>query len=167
MTGTMTPQQFVAKWQRVSLSERSACQQHFLDLCDLLGHPKPAETDPDGTTFTFERGCRKTDGTKGWADVWKRDFFGWEYKGKHKDLNAAYSQLQLYREALENPPLLVVCDMDRFEVRTNYTRKATRLCTVDLARLAADQPSPAWGSLLPTLVRLTPCECSSDAIPWC
>ena len=38
----MTPQQFIAKWQRVTLGERSACQQHFLDLCELLGQPKPA-----------------------------------------------------------------------------------------------------------------------------
>ena len=68
--------------------------------------------------------------------MWKRDFFGWEYKGKHRDLNEAYRQLLLYREALENPPLLVVCDMDRFEVRTNFTRKATRLYAFDLASLA-------------------------------
>jgi type II restriction/modification system DNA methylase subunit YeeA len=135
----MNAQQFIAKWQRVNLSERSACQQHFLDLCELLDHPKPAEADPEGATFTFERGCRKTDGTKGWADVWKRGFFGWEYKGKHKDLGEAYRQLQLYREALENPPLLVVCDMDRFEVRTNFTRKATRLYAFNLAGL----PDPA------------------------
>jgi hypothetical protein len=27
----------------------------------------------------------------------------------------------LYRESLENPPLLVVCDLDRFEVHTNFT----------------------------------------------
>jgi len=32
----MTPQEFVAKWSKVSLSERSACQQHFLDLCELV-----------------------------------------------------------------------------------------------------------------------------------
>jgi len=38
----MTPQDFIAKWQRANLSERSAAQQHFLDLCDLLGQPKPA-----------------------------------------------------------------------------------------------------------------------------
>jgi hypothetical protein len=135
----MTPQQFVAKWQKVKLSERSACQQHFLDLCELLGHPKPAEADPEGASFTFERGCRKTDGSKGWADVWKRDFFGWEYKGKHKDLDEAYRQLLLYRESLENPPLLVVCDMDRFEVHTNFTRKAVRVYTFCLANL----PDPA------------------------
>ena len=39
----VTPQKFIAKWQRVQLSERSACHQHFLDLCDLLGQPKPAD----------------------------------------------------------------------------------------------------------------------------
>ena len=52
----MTPQQFIAKWQRATLSERSACQQHFLDLCELLGQPKPAEADPEGTWYTFEKG---------------------------------------------------------------------------------------------------------------
>jgi hypothetical protein len=41
----MTPQEFIAKWQRSRLSERSACQQHFLDLCELLGQPKPAAAD--------------------------------------------------------------------------------------------------------------------------
>jgi len=132
----MTPQQFVAKWQRVSLSERAACQQHFLDLCDLLGHPKPAEADPEGTSFAFERGVHKTGGGDGWADVWKRGHFGWEYKGKRKDLWAAYRQLLLYREDLGNPPLLVVCDMDRFEVHTNFTDTAKRVHAFDLAGLA-------------------------------
>ena len=63
-----------------NLSERSACQQHFLDLCDLLGQPKPAEADPDGAFYTFERGVHKTAGGHGWADVWMRGHFGWEYK---------------------------------------------------------------------------------------
>ncbi len=117
----MTPPQFIAKWQRAALSERSACQQHFLDLCDLLGQPKPAEADPEGTWYTFEKGVETTEEKQGWADVWMRGHFGWEYKGKHRDLKAAYAQLLLYREALENPPLLVVCDMDRFEVHTNFT----------------------------------------------
>src|SRR5215218_2829956 len=107
----MTPHEFIQKWQAAQLSERSACQQHFLDLCDLLGQPKPAAADPEGTWYTFERGVRKTlidddseaeasgeseapaIGGRGWADVWLRDHFGWEYKGKHKDLNAAYKQL--------------------------------------------------------------------------
>jgi hypothetical protein len=35
---------------------RSTCQQHFLDLCDLLAQAKPAEADPEGAWYTFEKG---------------------------------------------------------------------------------------------------------------
>ena len=41
----MTPQEFIAKWKKTQLSERLAAQQHFLDLCELLGQPKPAAAD--------------------------------------------------------------------------------------------------------------------------
>src|SRR4051794_25556191 len=112
---------FIRKWKNVQLTERSAAQQHFLDLCELVGHPKPAEADPKGEFFTFERGVTKRTGKRGWADVWKRGHFAFEYKGKHKDLDAAYDQLLLYRNSLENPPLLVVCDIDRLIIRTNFT----------------------------------------------
>ncbi|MEX2186952.1 MAG: DNA methyltransferase [Pirellulales bacterium] len=132
----MTPHEFIAKWQAANLSERSACQQHFLDLCDLLGQPKPAAADPDGAWYTFERGVRKQEGGHGWADVWKKDCFGWEYKGKHKNLEAAYRQLLLYREDLDNPPLLVVCDLDRFEIHTNFTGTAKVVHAFDLSGLA-------------------------------
>ena len=89
----MTPQEFIAKGQAANLSERCPCQQHFLDLCDLLGQPKPAAADPEGTRYLFERGVSKTEDGHGWADVWMKGHFGWEYKGKHKDLSAAYKQL--------------------------------------------------------------------------
>lgn len=128
----MTPQGFISKWRPVTLTERSACQQHFLDLCELLGQPKPAAADPEGAWYTFERGVHKIAGGKGWADVWMRGHFGWEYKGKHKDLAAAYEQLLRYREDLENPPLLVVCDMDRFEIHTNFTGTVKRVHAFDL-----------------------------------
>ena len=133
----MTPQQFITKWQRVQLSERSASQQHFLDLCELLEQPKPAAADPDGTFYTFERGVKKTGGGDGWADVWMRHQFAWEYKKKRRDLAEAYQQLLLYRENLENPPLLVVCDMDRFEVHTNFTDTVKRVYDFKLSDLAA------------------------------
>ncbi len=58
----MTPQQFVSKWQDVTLTERSACQSHFLDLCKLLQQPEPVAADPDGAWYTFERGVRKGEG---------------------------------------------------------------------------------------------------------
>ena len=37
MTSDLTPAQFVAKWLPVKLPERAASQEHFLDLCRLLG----------------------------------------------------------------------------------------------------------------------------------
>jgi len=58
----MTPAEFIAKWKAADLSERSAAQQHFLDLCELLGQKKPAEADPKGEFYTFERGVEKTSG---------------------------------------------------------------------------------------------------------
>jgi hypothetical protein len=139
MIQQLTPQTLIAKWKRADLAERAACQEHFIDLCRMLGHPTPAEADPSGEFFTFERGVEKAEGGNGWADVWKRNFFGWEYKGKHKDLKAAYRQLQLYRESLDNPPLLVVCDLDRFEIHTNFTGSAKRVYSFDLESL----PLPA------------------------
>ena len=52
----MTPQEFIAKWRPVKLSERAACQQHFLDLCELLDQPKPAAADPEGALVHLREG---------------------------------------------------------------------------------------------------------------
>ncbi|KPK65435.1 MAG: hypothetical protein AMK73_02935, partial [Planctomycetes bacterium SM23_32] len=126
---------FTSKWRRNDLSERSAAQQHFLDLCELLDHPKPADVDATGERFTFEKLTQQRDGGRGWADVWKRGCFAWEYKGKHKDLDEAYKQLLRYREALENPPLLVTCDMEQFVIHTNFTGTAPDVYTIPHLRL--------------------------------
>ena len=119
----MTPGEFIAKWRASELKERSASQEHFIDLCRLLGEPTPAEADPTGDRYCFERGARKDTGGEGWADVWKRHHFAWEYKGKHANLDAAFRQLRQYALALENPPLLIVSDMARFRIRTNWTNR--------------------------------------------
>ena len=55
----MTPYQFIAKWRASELKERSAAQEHFIDLCRLLDEPTPAEVDPIGDHYCFERGARK------------------------------------------------------------------------------------------------------------
>lgn len=47
MTHPVTPQLLIAKWKRADLAERAACQEHFIDLCRMLGHPTPAEADVD------------------------------------------------------------------------------------------------------------------------
>jgi len=83
-TASITPQEFVDKWRRSKLKERSASQEHFIDLCRMLGHPTPVKADPEGTTFTFEKGVGKSSGGQGWADVWKKGFFAREYKGRRR-----------------------------------------------------------------------------------
>jgi len=117
----MTPDQFIDKWKDATLKERSASQEHFLDLCRLLDEPTPAQADPSGSWYCFEKGATKAGGGDGWADVWRRNCFGWEYKGKGKDLKEAFKQLQLYTPALEYPPLLIVCDLDRIVIHTAFT----------------------------------------------
>lgn len=153
---TLTASEFVAKWRKVELTERSASQQHFLDLCEVIEHPKPAEVDQTGAWFTFERGAVKRDGRRGWADVWKRDFFGWEYKGRKKNLDAAFDQLLLYRESLENPPLLVVCDMDRLRVHTNFTATVNRSHEIPLERLPEPENLEVLRSVFHAPTRLKP-----------
>ncbi|MDE3202269.1 MAG: class I SAM-dependent DNA methyltransferase [Acidobacteriota bacterium] len=133
--------EFVERWKAVTLTERAAAQSHFIDLCEVLHQPHPAAADQSGDSFTFEKHVSKLHGGKGFADVWKRGFFAWEYKGKHKDLTAAYHQLADYRDDLENPPLLVVCDMGIFEVHTNFTGSQTRVYRFTLDDLLTGAPS--------------------------
>jgi type II restriction/modification system DNA methylase subunit YeeA len=131
----VTPQAFIAKWQHVELKERTASQSHFNDLCRLLDVPDPISDDPMGEWFTFEKGASKTAGGEGWADVWRKNCFAWEYKGKNKDLDKAFAQLQQYAIALENPPLLIVSDMDRIRIHTNWTNTVQKVHTIQLADL--------------------------------
>ena len=132
----MTPYEFISKWRASALKERSASQEHFIDLCRLLGEPTPAEADPTGEAYCFERGARKDTGGDGWADVWKRHHFAWEYKGQRADLDAAFGQLRQYALALENPPLLIVSDMQRFRIRTNWTNSVSKTHEFGLDDLA-------------------------------
>ncbi len=132
----MTPQQFIAKWKPVALTERATAQSHFLDLCALLEHDDPVSADPVGEWFTFEKGVIKTGGGDGFADVWKKGFFAWEYKKKKRNLDDALGQLVRYAAALENPPLQVACDTDRFVIRTAWTNAVPKTYELTLDDLA-------------------------------
>ena len=132
----MTPEIFITKWRAVELKERSAAQEHFIDLCRLLGEPTPAEADPTGEMYCFEKGARKETGGDGWADVWKRHCFAWEYKGPRANLDAAFNQLRQYALALENPPLLIVSDMRQFRIRTNWTNSVSKTHGFEIDDLA-------------------------------
>jgi hypothetical protein len=69
--------------------------------------------DPHGRFFMFERDSSETMGGNGWDDVWYCGHFAWEHKGKRAKLRAAFEQLNLHFDSLENPPLLVVTDLKR------------------------------------------------------
>ena len=70
--------------------------RNFFKISKFHVHPKSKSQRKENVATAI--------GGLGYADVWKRGCFAWEYKGKGKDLNAAYQQLLQYREDLENPP---------------------------------------------------------------
>jgi hypothetical protein len=131
----MTPQEFVRKWRPVALTERQTAQEHFGDLCRLLGEPTPIEADPEGIDYAFEKGASRATGGRGWADVWKRGRFALEYKKRHANLGAALKQLLNYAGALANPPLLLTCDTDRIEINTNWNDLVSAQTVIRLEEL--------------------------------
>ena len=62
MPANLTAREFVEKWRGVELKERSAAQEHFVDVCRLIDHPTPAEADRTGASFCFEAGATKQRG---------------------------------------------------------------------------------------------------------
>ena len=151
----MTPDQFIAKWKDATLKERSAAQEHFIDLCRLLDEPTPAEADPIGAWYCFEKGAAKAGGGDGWADVWRRACFGWEYKGKGKDLQVAFKQLQIYTPALEYPPLLIVSDIETIVIHTAFTGTVpdVHILTLEDLRDAAKRRLLKWAFSDPERLR--------------
>ena len=154
----MTPAEFIKKWKPVALTERAAAHTHFLDLCKLFEHEDPVSADPTGDWFTFEKGATKTGGGEGFADVWKKNFFAWEYKKKKRDLNAAMDQLVRYAAALENPPLQVVCDTDRFIIRTAWTNTVPKQYEIELDDLAFPEKREILWAVFHDPERLRPKE---------
>lgn len=112
---------FIEKWRpggrSYKLGERAGAQAHFIELCAVLDVPTP--DDPE--SYCFEKGFRGVVATRGFADVWKRGYFAWEYKAPKGDLSAALQQLIQYALPLENPPILVVSDRLTFEIHTHFT----------------------------------------------
>ena len=92
------------------------------------------------------------------ADVWKKNFFAWEYKKKKRDLNAAMDQLVRYAAALENPPLQVVCDTDRFIIRTAWTNAVPKQYEIELDDLALPEKREIIWAVFHDPERLRPKE---------
>jgi hypothetical protein len=72
---SLTPAAFAAKWHGVTTTEKASAQEHFIDLCRMLGEPTPHEADPIGAQFAFEKRVGKAAGGDGFADdrrFWQR-----------------------------------------------------------------------------------------------
>lgn len=131
----MTPDDFINKWKNAGLKERSAYQSHFNDLCSLFNHPTPVEMDSEGDFFCFEAGAQKRKGGNGWADVWFKDHFAIEYKGPGADLSKAFDQLEQYRASLQNPPLLIACNLQSFKIKTNFQNTVEEIIEIPIESL--------------------------------
>ena len=77
-----------------------------------------------------------TSGRDGWGRRLETAPLRLEYKGRRTNLDAAFDQLRQYALALENPPLLIVSDMARFRIRTNWTNSVSRTHEFELNDLA-------------------------------
>ena len=125
----MTPERFIAKWRNVTFGEKQASQEMFLDICQLVEHPSPGDWGiPD--FYTFEKWV-----PGGFADVYYEGYFGWEFKGDDRDLDAGLNQLLRYQVYLKTPPLLIVSSFQTIRIRTNFTNTETVLYEIPVAEL--------------------------------
>ena len=139
----MTPQDFIAKWgapggvpgPAYALNEEQGAQSHFLDLCELLGVPKPGSSEG----YRFEEKSTVIGGKTGYADVFMRGVFAWENKAPGKNLDTALKQLLTYSLALSNPPILVVSDRLTIRIHTQFTGHPSATHEVRIAEM--DQPA--------------------------
>ncbi len=119
----MTSQDFIQKWgpggPAFHLNEEQGAQSHFIDLCDVLGVPKPGSE----AGYKFEEKSALIGGRTGYADVFKQGAFAWENKAPGKNLDTALKQLLSYSLALSNPPILVVCDRMDWRVAVAFAAR--------------------------------------------
>jgi hypothetical protein len=135
MTTPSTIADFIVKWgaggAAFALNEEQGAQQHFIELCAVLGVAVPSGSDD----YVFEKGTLMLGQRRGYADVFKRDHFAWENKAPGKPLDAALRQLMTYALALENPPLLIVSDRLRIEIHNHFNGTPSERHVVTLDQL--------------------------------
>lgn len=135
----MTPTEFIARWKNNTSTERAGAQAHFIDLCAMLGVDAPNANPHEIDDYAFERGAKRTGAGHGWADVWKRGCFAWEYKKPGSNLDAALKQLMTYTLALDNPPLLIVSDRIHIHIHTHFTGTPSETHTIGLEHVGTPE----------------------------
>lgn len=122
---------FSAKWANYQGTEPQHYQAHFNEICEIVGHPKPAD-DLEDQDFEFQKAAPTPGDRHGVADVFLRGRFVMEYKKPGKNLEDAYNQALRYRDSLGNPPLLIVSDFETIRIHTNFTGTVSDTYTIAL-----------------------------------
>ncbi len=132
---------FIARWAGVTASELSTAQSFVIELCDLLGVPRPHATPEQDYMFERPVTFRHGDGSAsaGRIDCYRHGAFIWESKklklaadgqttkGFDDALLRARAQAESYARALPaaegRPPFLVVVDVGHvIELYAEFTR---------------------------------------------
>jgi hypothetical protein len=158
---TISALAFIERWRGVKASELATAQSFVMDLCDLLGVPKPHPTPAQDYMFerpvTFSHGDGSS--SAGRIDCYRRGHFvleakklraGTHTKGFDDGLLRARSQGESYARALPaeegRPPFLMVVDVGTvIEVYAEFSRsggtytpfpdpRSHRIQLADLAR---------------------------------
>ena len=111
---TISPREFIDKWDGKDFGERQASQEMFLDVCRLVGHSTPVQFG-NRDEFTFEKAV-----PGGSADAFLEGHFVWEFKGQDRQLNDAVTQAVGYARHLKNPPLIIVSSFETIRIETNF-----------------------------------------------
>jgi hypothetical protein len=137
-TKTTSAQAFIERWQGVTASELATAQTFVMDLCELLGVPKPHPTPAQDYMFerpvTFSHGDGSS--SAGRIDCYRRGHFvleakklkaGAHTKGFDDGLLRARSQGESYARALPaeegRPPFVMVVDVGTvIEVYAEFSR---------------------------------------------
>lgn len=138
----MQIQEFLARWGPAGGAERANCQPFIIDLCDLLGVPRPEPSVPDESrnAYVFDRKVTRTtdDGaqTPNFIDVYKRGCFVLETK-QGVEAEAAEEE-----KALSEAGKLRVSALKR-----GHGRRGTR--QMEVVMLRAKQQAERYARLLP------------------
>ena len=88
-----------------------------------------------GEDYVFEKCTLALGLRRGFADVFKRGHFAWEYKAPGRPLDAALRQLMMSALALHNPPLLIVSDRRHIEIHTHFNGTPSERHVIELEEL--------------------------------
>ena len=119
---TLTPAAFAAKWRGVDDDREGLRPVRTSSTCaGCSASRRPTRPIPTGATYAFEKRVDKAGGGDGLRRRLEARLLRLGVQGQAQGPKAAYVQLLGYKDDLGNPPLLIVSDLERIEIRTNFT----------------------------------------------